>query len=403
MKLTHKITYTLTATLLSTGLVTGETFDNDSGDGTWENAANWNPDTVPAGGNNAIIGDGHVVSLSSNQALNEFDIAGDNTTGNATLNHTAGTVTGGGWFKVGLGAGDTGNLNMSGNASVSGHSNLYIGRDGGTGNVSLSGNSSFTVGGPALVASNTGSTGNLTISDSASLSVTYLRTAGTGTVNQSGGSVTTSQWLSIGNGDTGTYNHTGGTVSVNTDDALTIGESSTGVYNLSGTAVVTATAATATRGVIIGRNSGADGTLNITGSTASITASDLRIGVDSSDSPQAPGTINFTADGGGITTFNSTGTTILGLNNATLGVDLSVFPQLIPADITLVDNQGAAATGTFVGLPEGAVVPGTGGGTITYVGGADGFDIVIQNALIPEPSSFLLLGLGSLAFLRRRR
>lgn len=43
--------------------------------------------------------------------------------------------------------------------------------------------------------------------------------------------------------------------------------------------------------------------------------------------------------------------------------------------------------GMFRGLAEGAVVDGTGGMTISYFGGTDGFDVVI----IPAPATGILL------------
>lgn len=43
--------------------------------------------------------------------------------------------------------------------------------------------------------------------------------------------------------------------------------------------------------------------------------------------------------------------------------------------------------GMFRGLAEGAVVDGTGGMTISYFGGTDGFDVV----LIPAPATGILL------------
>jgi ELWxxDGT repeat protein len=69
----------------------------------------------------------------------------------------------------------------------------------------------------------------------------------------------------------------------------------------------------------------------------------------------------------------------------TLGVSLaSGFTPLPGATFTILDNQGTAAvTGTFAGLPEGALVP-AGGGTfqISYRGG-DGNDVVLSNFTVP--------------------
>ena len=79
-----------------------------------------------------------------------------------------------------------------------------------------------------------------------------------------------------------------------------------------------------------------------------------------------------------------------------LSVDLSSYLGTGP--VTLIDKSGGTVNGMFRGLPEGSVVPGTGGRTITYAGVGDGFDVV----LVPEPTALALLTLGGLALLRRR-
>ena len=77
-------------------------------------------------------------------------------------------------------------------------------------------------------------------------------------------------------------------------------------------------------------------------------------------------------------------------------------------DVAVLVDNSAAVAGTFTGLPEGAAVD-IGGGQIafiTYQGGADGNDIILQTfSQVPEPTSLamvaLLTGMG-LAFRRRR-
>ena len=70
------------------------------------------------------------------------------------------------------------------------------------------------------------------------------------------------------------------------------------------------------------------------------------------------------------------------LNDATLDVTLTAGPTT--ASYLIIQNDGAdAVNGTFDGLPEGAVVPGTGGLRITYVGGT-GNDVVLFSPAIIE-------------------
>lgn len=67
--------------------------------------------------------------------------------------------------------------------------------------------------------------------------------------------------------------------------------------------------------------------------------------------------------------------------------------------IALIDMSTGPVNGMFRGLAEGAVVDGTGGMTISYFGGTDGFDVV----LIPAPATAILLANALLLAGRRRR
>ena len=66
----------------------------------------------------------------------------------------------------------------------------------------------------------------------------------------------------------------------------------------------------------------------------------------------------------------------------------------------LLIDVGGTLSGAFAGLPEGAVVPGSGGRTITYTYG-DGNNVAL---VIPEPTAvaLLLVGLG-VGVTRRRK
>ena len=115
--------------------------------------------------------------------------------------------------------------------------------------------------------------------------------SGVGTVNQTGGTVTTSSYFVIGRGATGIYNLTNGTIlaaagggyatlgsfagangtlnasggSLITNKQLYIGEGGAGIVNLSANGYINITEPT--QGVRIGVNAGAVGTLNLDGGT----------------------------------------------------------------------------------------------------------------------------------------
>ena len=116
---------------------------NGGGDGTtWNDAANWDTGMLPAA--NVNIPDAFTVSLSTDQTVNEIDLVGDQSAGTAVLNHTAGTLSGGGWMKVGVDLGNDGTFTMSGTAAMSGFSDLHGGTRGGTGTINLTDSASFS-------------------------------------------------------------------------------------------------------------------------------------------------------------------------------------------------------------------------------------------------------------------
>ena len=415
------------------------------GDGvTWEDADNWSGGAVPSGaGANADIEGGFTVSLSSNQSFSELDIVGDQSFGTATLNQTAGTVSGNGWTLVGTGAGNNGTYNLSGTASSSftGNSFFRVG-DSGTGTVNLTDTSSFShlqnldiaetssgvgtvtvadnavlnTGNQINVASN--GTGTLNITDNATVNSELVRLSdgsGNATLNLSGGTLNANTLVTLGgqSGGSAIFNHSGGTLnqgSTNMNENLSIGEDGAGTYNASGTATINAT------GVLVGGNAGGDGLLELDGSNISFTTDDLAIGLESNGADSgAMGELSFIADANGVSTIISADNTSFGAN-ADLTVDLtadsnfSTFTSFTAgplADIAVLIDNVNSVNGTFAGLAEGSAVSIGGGQTafISYIGG-DGNDIVLQSFTtfaIPEPTSTMILALGSMGFVLRRR
>jgi hypothetical protein len=147
---------------------------------------------------------------------------------------------------------------------------------------------------------------------------------------------------------------------------------------------------------------GAVGSFSVDGSAASITASTaLNVGVDSGNPTDTTGTLSFTSDAGGVTAIlagdvNLNDGSVIGSSNLLVDMVTTVPPA---GDILLID-VGGTLSGEFAGLPQGTLVPDSGGRRISYTFG-DGNNI----ALVPEPATGLLLsvGLGAGFCMRRRR
>ena len=401
----------LGALLLLPGLVAAQSNFTGTGDGTtWNEAANW--DAGVPDGVNADIGDTFEVTLATDQSIFELDLVGDQSEGTASLDHTSGTLTSGGWMKIGglntdIAAGDpppgspnTGTYNMSGTASAVGQTTVHVGFAEGEGTLNLSDNANFqcseglniasgNASGLATVGQN--STGTLNISGSATLTVDRLNTGGAGStavVNQTGGTLSSNNWIALANFSPGettgtaTYNISAGSLAANNGN-FAVGQEGNGTLNVSGTAVVSQSAAGDNSFLVGGIADGAliedgTGTLSITGSSASVSGVALRIGL----TPASIATLSWTADAGGVTAFVSADNTEFGGGTSSLVLDLSADSASSTAgtEYLLVDNA-AAVSGTFTGVAEGASVDIGGGvtGTITYAGGSDGFDIVVTS------------------------
>lgn len=171
----------------------------------------------------------------------------DGQSGTGTVIQTGGTVSSSSWFVIGRGA--TGTYSISAG--------------------SLTG---ATGGGNFTMASFGGASGTLNVSGTAAVSTPrefWVGEGSTGTVNQTGGSVSSGGYFVIGrnNGANGTYNLMGGTVTASTAFGFTtIGSSggSTGILSVSG-----GTWNATTGGMIVGEGFGggspASGTLSVSG------------------------------------------------------------------------------------------------------------------------------------------
>ncbi len=227
--------------------------------------------------------------------------------------------------------------------------------------------------------------GTLTLSGNANITAAGAYTVGStdtnATLNMSNGTYalgTQNYFVGSGNtaGFTGTVNHSGGTVSFTGGNALLVGNGvATGVYNLSGTGVLTTgTYSSATRGVIIGVNTGSSGTLNMSGGTLTLTSSSLQVGRSDTAADNTTALFNQSAGTSTVGTLRigGNGTTSIGLNSTltlTGGTfNATTFDRLALGNTnTATINIGGTADVTLPAFPSGR---GTGStATINFDGG----------------------------------
>lgn len=379
-------------------LALGQIFTADPGD--WNDPLNWDTGSVPSGVN-AVVGDDLVLSPATANITADVPDYGDlragvggiggiNSVG--TVNHSAGTANAGGWVFMGVDNFDTtsvavGTYNLTG-TGIWNTANTFLGTGGGLDGVRTA-------------------EGYLNIADDAQLNSGSLNVGNNddnyGEVNQTGGSVNLTNnpsgaaWFNVGDNVSGhgLYNMSGGSLIA---DQISVGqgENSSGELNLSGSASLTQ--ADPTQGLRVGRGVipnqtplvFAEGSLSITGGGVTVSATNFSVGADETGEfgggpsiTPAEGTLRFTSDATGISLISVSGDVLLndgsggaGTGFADLVVDLETDP--VAGDVVLVDlTSTGTVTGTFMGLAEGASVPGSGGRTITYAYGPDGNDIAL--------------------------
>lgn len=284
---------------------------------------------------------------------------------------------------------------------------------------------------------------------------------GVGTYNLGGNGQLTAKFLRVGESGQGIFNHSDGTVTVNSNDVI-VGRftGSTGEYNLSGNGVINARAL-----CVGGRDSGdgtnptlgGSGTFNQTGGTNDIATSlylgtrngngtyvisdglldvDGTLVVGNTGTDIAPLYIDKTGTGrfkisGDSAVIEVDGYSQNGLSTLELAIDGGISPINVDGGISLdgfldveflttatldssyalfVNDGTDPVDGIFSGLAEDAVftVPGPSGSymlTISYFanvdGGSIGNDVVLT--VVPEPSTFVLFAGLLLLLLARVR
>ena len=281
--------------------------------------------------------------------------------GTATVN--AGTMTVNNWIAVGR-EGATGTLNIGGTGTVEktggGHVVLGTG-DLGNGTVNVSGGGTFAINNDFIVAEN--------------------NPTAVGLVNQTGGTVRVGGNLEVQRNGTGTYNLSGGTLSVNgfidtADGTFTftggrITREGDGAVTINGN--LTTGARAATLGVGAGKTFDVNGILNVTqGNTFDLTGREIPA-----------------YDGSG----TDTGSIDLGTVDGIVG-------QFGPASTDLLGFNSRGATFISESAGEGGTFnPAQSVFWIQESGGA----VSLQYSVVPEPGTVALLGMSALGLLARRR
>jgi len=348
-------------------------WDNGSLDGNWNTPANWSTNLVPVLPDDAVFIDpaaGPATISADIPIPRDLRFGSDGRPGTGTVNHSAGTATLGGWFRMGVGgAGSGGTYNLSGGTITSNRYN--VGESGGSiGTVNVSGTGVLRQNDVDINAEPTwnriGQDGNGTfnLSDSGTASFdsrTMLGAAGTGngTVNQTGaGSLFEVRRgdLTIADTGTGTYNISAGTLrTLNTSgESVVVGQwdNSNGNLNVSGTAQVQV------GGDLVVANGNPTNTAPSTGVVTQSSGvvqvglgggGNLRIGVD----PEANGTYNL-----------SGGTLDLTGGNIVYGAGTHSF------NFTGGRLQDVASTNFSLAQQGGVLAPGPSGGSgITTING----------------------------------
>lgn len=255
----------ITAALLAQLVITPHTFAIEwaGGDGNFNSVTTpgWIGGEKPTAGTNSLVNNAAVITIDSDQAVNDMNagIGGPGTSG--TYLQTAGNVlfsSTGGWFRLGNGAGATGTYTITGGTAtrVEGGGRMNIGEgNSGTGIINIGGTGVFTnlSGSPAVMSvgggglSNYIGTGVINISDTGRLNCNGEMWLGqdagsVGTLNISGGILDQRSWLAVGrNSGAGTLNISGGSILFNAYQGAGFaigagggGDAGTGVLNQTG-------------------------------------------------------------------------------------------------------------------------------------------------------------------------
>jgi len=279
-----------------------------------------------------------------------------------TFNFSSGTVNCNSEYWVGQGGTSIGTNNLSGSALLNVNSWVAIGRAGGNGTLNISGNATFNK-------TTSGNTGNFIVGDNSVGHV--VQTGGTNFI--AGGDLWIGQGTGNGGGN-GTYDLSGGVVTVN-NSWLAVGrEGGTGVLNISGTGSMIKAGG---GNVSLGHNSPAVATINQTGGSFLCANGETWLGENA-----ATATWTISA---GTATFgvfhlaqNSDATATVNLNGGVFTATEVSMPSFGSSTFNFNGGTLRAATGTATFMQNLSTADIQAGGA--FIDSA-GFDITIPQVL----------------------
>jgi hypothetical protein len=226
-------------------------------------------------------------------------------------------------------------------------------------------------------------------------------------------------------GKTGRIVQTGGTVSTfqgNTAGKIEVGyKTGVGYYTISGGSIGFS-GSTSVGQIIVGGAgaAGATGTFTVIGSAATINTNNFLVGTKNSAGEfPGTGTVAFQLDGSVSPIKVASSVIIDPIGTAVANLVVSLLDEDVPPPVIVLVKNGSssAVLGKFDSVNGGGVGSGNEGATVvlttplgtpytytlTYLYNADAGSLANDIALVPEPATLALLGLGSLIAIRRRR